>query len=149
MPNIIYRIDMNRILQFRFETGGSNFEVLEITPSKWVRWKCVAGPDQWVDTRAYFEIAQEDCETVLLFKHCVWRKETERMHRCGTFWASFLIGLKDLLDGGQGGSSDRAIIESVGSLNRPVRGALDLNNSYIAMINTRNYFLQFSNNPCN
>ena len=88
-------------LQFRFETGGSDFQVLELTSPKRVRWKCVAGPDQWIDTRVYFDIVQEDGETILLFKHCGWREETEFMHHCSTSWASFLIGLKEL-DGGQG-----------------------------------------------
>ena len=37
---------VGNVLQFRFETGGSDFEVLELTPPKRVRWKCVAGPEQ-------------------------------------------------------------------------------------------------------
>ena len=93
---------VGNVLQFRFETGGSDFEVLELTPPKRVRWKCVAGPEQWVDTRVYFDIIQEEGETILLFKHCGWRDETEYMHHCSTSWASFLLGLKELLDGGQG-----------------------------------------------
>ena len=75
---------------------------LVMTPPKRVRWKCVASPDQWIDTHVYSDIVQENGETELLFKHCGWREEPEFMHHSRTSWASFLIGLKDLLDGGQG-----------------------------------------------
>jgi uncharacterized protein YndB with AHSA1/START domain len=94
--------EVGKVLQFRFAPGGSDFEVLELTRPKRVRWKCVAGPEQWIDTRVYFDIMQEEGETILLFKHCGWREETEYMHHRSTSWASFLIGLKELLDGGQG-----------------------------------------------
>jgi len=90
------------ILQFRFGNGGPDFEVLELTPPTRVRWKCVAGPEEWIDTRIHFDISQQDGETVLLFSHCGWREEAEFMHHCNTQWAYFLIGLKHLMEGGQG-----------------------------------------------
>jgi uncharacterized protein YndB with AHSA1/START domain len=61
---------VGNVLQFRFETGGSDFEVLDLTPPMRVRWKCVAGPQQWIYTRVYFDIMQEEGETILLIKHC-------------------------------------------------------------------------------
>jgi len=90
------------VLQFRFGKGGPDFQVLELTPPTRVRWKCVAGPEEWIDTRIHFDISQQDGETVLLFKHCGWRAEVEFMHHCSTQWAYFLIGLKQLVEVGQG-----------------------------------------------
>jgi len=93
---------VGNVLQFRFETGGPDFEVLKLTYPTRVRWKCVAGLDQWIDTRVYFDIVHEDGETVLLFKHCGRHEEMEFMHHFSTSWAFFLIGLKSLFEGGEG-----------------------------------------------
>ena len=68
----------------------------------WLRWKCVAGSKEWIDTQIHFAINRQEGETVLLFKHCGWREEVEFMHHCSTQWAYFLIGLRQLLEGGQG-----------------------------------------------
>ena len=40
------------VLQFRFAEGGPDFEVLELTPFSRVRWKCAAGPPEWLDTNS-------------------------------------------------------------------------------------------------
>jgi hypothetical protein len=90
------------VLQFRFGKGGPDFQVLELAPPTRVRWKCVAGPAEWIDTHVHFDISHQYGEMVLLFKHCGWREEAEFMHHCSTQWAYFLIGLKQLLEVGQG-----------------------------------------------
>ena len=93
---------VGRILQFRFGKEGPDFEVLELTPSTRVRWKCVAGAQEWIDTCIQFDINSQEGETVLRFKHCGWREEVEYMFHCSTRWAYFLIGLRQLLEGGGG-----------------------------------------------
>jgi len=90
------------ILQLRFGKGGPDFQILELSPPTRVRWKCMTGPAEWIDTHIHFDIRQQDGEIVLLFKHCGWREEVEFMHHCSTQWAYFLIGLKQLLEVGQG-----------------------------------------------
>ena len=90
------------ILQFRFDAGGPDFEVLELAPDERVRWRCVSGSEDWIDTRIRFEISEQDGETALLFKHEGWREETEFMHHCSTQWAYFLVGSRKLLEGGMG-----------------------------------------------
>jgi uncharacterized protein YndB with AHSA1/START domain len=93
---------VGRIVQFRFGKEGPDFEVLELTPGTRVRWKCVAGAQEWVDTRIQFDINSQEGETVLRFKHCGWREEGEYMYHCSTRWAYFLLGLRQLLEGGEG-----------------------------------------------
>ncbi len=68
-------------LQFRFGRESLDFEVLELTPGTRVRWKCVAGAQEWIDTRIQFDINSQEGETVLRFKHCAWREEVERAAR--------------------------------------------------------------------
>ncbi len=77
------------------------------------------GPGQRIDTRVYFDIMQEDGETILLFKHCGWREEEEIefMHH-GTSWATCLIVLRNCLMAAREDHLDRATVVSAGGLNR-------------------------------
>lgn len=90
------------VLHFAFGKGGPDFQVLELASPTRVCWKCVAGPDEWLDTRIQFDISRQHGETVLLFTHGGWREEAEFMHHCSTQWAYFLIGLKQFVESGQG-----------------------------------------------
>jgi uncharacterized protein YndB with AHSA1/START domain len=88
-----------------FYFGGPDaaavMEVTELTPPTRVRWRCVEGPAEWLDTTIDFELAQHGDETVVLFTHGGWREPVEFMHHCSTRWAYFLIGLRAGLGGGK------------------------------------------------
>jgi uncharacterized protein YndB with AHSA1/START domain len=75
-------------------------EVAELVPGRRVAWRCVQGPDEWVDTTLTFDLSGSDGETVVLFSHADWREPVEFMHHCSTKWAYFLLGLKAGLEGG-------------------------------------------------
>ena len=75
-------------------------EVVEVAPDRIV-WRCIAGPDEWVDTTLTFELSHQDGETVVLFTHAGWREAVPFEAHCSTKWAFFLLGLKALLEGGE------------------------------------------------
>jgi uncharacterized protein YndB with AHSA1/START domain len=100
--NVSGESKVGNVLHFHFSKGGPDFQVLELQPNKKVEWKCIQGPKEWVDTHIEFYISEQDGETILLFKHSGWREEVEFMHHCSTQWAYFLIGLKKLLEAGEG-----------------------------------------------
>lgn len=75
-------------------------EVVELSPDTRVRWRCVGGPQEWVDTTVTFDLRYCEDETVVSFVHGDWREPTELMHHCSTKWATFLIGLRSGLEGG-------------------------------------------------
>ncbi|MBS1883437.1 MAG: SRPBCC domain-containing protein [Actinobacteria bacterium] len=89
-------------LAVRFRDGGDPaavFEVVGREPRR-VAWRCVEGPDEWIDTVIAFALAaREDGGTTLLFTHEGWREETEFMHGCSTNWAAYLISLKSGAEG--------------------------------------------------
>ena len=66
-----------------------------------IEWRCVEGPDEWVDTRFTFELERQGEETIVLFTHADWREAVPFQAHCSTKWAYFLLGLKALLEGGQ------------------------------------------------
>jgi len=76
-------------------------EVTGVTPGRQVRWRCVAGPAEWVGTQLTFDLQPADGETVLLFTHADWREPGEFMHHCSTKWGYFMLGLKAWLEGGK------------------------------------------------
>lgn len=77
-------------------------KVLEVEPSRRVRWEVVGGPEDWLGTTITFDIKVEGQHTVILFTHRGWATESEHMHHCSTKWAAFLLSLKDYLETGTG-----------------------------------------------
>jgi uncharacterized protein YndB with AHSA1/START domain len=88
----------------RFQFGqperSVTMQVVEAKPAERVTWRCVSGPDEWVDTTIDFQLHDDGDETVVVFTHGGWREPVEFMHHCSTKWAVFLVGLKQGLDGG-------------------------------------------------
>ena len=86
-----------------FYFGGpdkaAGMEVVESVPDERVVWRCVEGPDEWVDTTFTFDISIDDGDTVLMFTNTGWREPVSFMHHCSTKWAYFLLGLKATLEG--------------------------------------------------
>lgn len=76
-------------------------EISDLTPTHHVEWHCVQGADEWVGTTLTFDLTSLEDETVLLFTHAGWREPGEVMHHCSTKWASYLLGLKAWLEGGE------------------------------------------------
>lgn len=54
------------------------------------------------DTRGSCDLKQEGEQTTVLFKHQGWKEQSEFMHHCSTKWASFLLSMKSLIEGGKG-----------------------------------------------
>lgn len=75
------------------------FELAE-KDSGQIVWRCVDGPDDWIDTRVSYVLRpREDGGTTLLFSHEGWRQENEFMHGCSTNWGSYLMSLKSGAEG--------------------------------------------------
>ncbi len=90
------------VLQFRFGGGCFDMKVLELKPSKRVRWQVVDGPEEWLGTKISFDLKQNGDWTIVLFKHQGWKQPVEFMRHCSTKWAVFLLSLKSLLESGKG-----------------------------------------------
>jgi len=90
-------------LEFSF--GGSEpdllMEVTDLIPGRRVGWRCVKGPDEWLDTTYVFDLTSSGGETTVLFTNAGWRDPAEFMHHCSTKWAYFLLGLRAGLQGGE------------------------------------------------
>lgn len=91
------------LLQFRFPpVGGFDIEVIEAVPSERVRWRVVAGPDEWIGTTITWSLSQDDDFAIVMFSHDGWGAEVPFMYHCSTKWAVFLMSLKSLIEIGKG-----------------------------------------------
>jgi uncharacterized protein YndB with AHSA1/START domain len=91
---------------FRAETGDIKgkmvMEVLELNPGKAVKWRCIDGPDEWIDTQISFDLSQHDDQVIIIFGHRNWRESIEFMAHCSTKWAVFLLSLREYVETGKG-----------------------------------------------
>jgi uncharacterized protein YndB with AHSA1/START domain len=90
-------------LEFSFGGPGriAGMQIVDRQPGRRVGWRCVKGPDEWLDTTITFDLEAVGDETVLLFTNAGWRESVEFIHHCTTKWAYYLLGLKASLEGGK------------------------------------------------
>ncbi|HQU00649.1 MAG TPA: hypothetical protein PLG60_09115 [Acidimicrobiales bacterium] len=67
-----------------------------------MRWRVVAGPDEWLDRSVEWVLREEDGFTIIMCRHLGWREPVALVHHCSTTWAVFLLSLKSLLETGTG-----------------------------------------------
>jgi uncharacterized protein YndB with AHSA1/START domain len=88
-------------LSIHFSEGGRAAAVMEIladTPEQIV-WRCVEGPEDWLETRITFSLKPAADGTTLLFEHAGWRQPNEFMGGCTTNWGAYLKSLKSGAEG--------------------------------------------------
>jgi len=91
------------------EIGSMNMEVTALDPGKKVQWKFTAGPEEWINTNAVFELHEEGDYTIVLFSHLGWREAVEFMAHCSMKWGIFMMSLKQLVETGKGKPSPNDI----------------------------------------
>jgi uncharacterized protein YndB with AHSA1/START domain len=123
-PNTRATATVNSVARFPF--GNSYFKEMKITalrPFELVKWHCIQGTDEWIDTDLSFQLMvadkrtlanshpemggqaeqqQDDAFTVLIFQHNNWKAYTPMFAECSFTWGRFLRSLKLLCETGQG-----------------------------------------------
>lgn len=90
------------VIAFRFGGGGPDMSVEKANENE-VIWRCVSGPEEWLDTTIEFRFQKnEDGHTALYFTPRGWAEESPFHYHCSMKWASFLLSLKEYLELGQG-----------------------------------------------
>jgi uncharacterized protein YndB with AHSA1/START domain len=74
----------------------------ELKPNERVAWTCVAGSEEWNETKITFDLSEENGETVVRFGHRGWREASDFLAHCSYRWAYFLRSLKKYLQEGEG-----------------------------------------------
>jgi len=77
-------------------------EVVDLVPGKLVKWRCIKGFHDWLDTVMTFELESHPKGTILLFHHEGWKAYSNEFASCSFDWALFLRSLKWLCETGKG-----------------------------------------------
>ena len=100
-------------ITFRFRAdngdikGEMTMEAWELDAGKSVKWRCVAGPEEWIGTDVTFDLSQEDDQCIVIFGHRNWREAGEFMAHCSMKWATFLLSLREYVETGKGKPAPR------------------------------------------
>ena len=110
----------------RFPFGNGYFKEMKITgirPPKSVQWLCMAGSEEWMGTRLFFELEHGDKRdllasqpemqdqleqhgadegTLLTFRHEGWKEYSAMFAECSYTWGRFLNSLKLFCETGVG-----------------------------------------------
>jgi uncharacterized protein YndB with AHSA1/START domain len=95
-------------IDFHFDTpsgerlGSATMQVEALDPVRQVRWRCLAGPPEWIGTQIVFDLREDEGWTIVRFAHREWREASEFTEHCSMKWATFLSSLKSLVETGRG-----------------------------------------------
>jgi uncharacterized protein YndB with AHSA1/START domain len=92
---------VGEVIEFRFNGNGPDMKVIKIANNH-VEWKCIAGPEEWINTHIIFRVEETDEEVLIYFSHEGWASISEFHHHCSMKWAVFLLSLKNYLEEGEG-----------------------------------------------
>jgi uncharacterized protein YndB with AHSA1/START domain len=110
----------------RFPFGPKYFkemEIMELKPNEEVKWICIKGAEEWIDTTITFKLQSADKEallnahpeitdqlqqnsgddvTLLIFHHDNWNEYSAMFAECNYTWGRFLRSLKLFCETGKG-----------------------------------------------
>jgi uncharacterized protein YndB with AHSA1/START domain len=90
---------------FAFDRGAVTFtmRVEELRVPALVKWRCIAGPPEWVGTTVAFELSPTpEGSTRLNFRHLGFRSTEGGLGRYSYSWAGYLWSLKELVEKSEG-----------------------------------------------
>jgi uncharacterized protein YndB with AHSA1/START domain len=92
------------IVDFTFRGDfNPDMKITSMTPSREVRWKCVAGHDKWQDNTFAFELGESDGFTQLKFTQLYAKELSDEDYGTYNFnWGYYLQSLKEYCETGQG-----------------------------------------------
>jgi uncharacterized protein YndB with AHSA1/START domain len=123
-PGSIAKAELNSIARFPFGDGYfKEMKIEELEPG-FIKWKCIKGDAEWLDTTLSFrleegdeqmlltshpevrgqveQIEKQEINTLLIFHHDNWKNYTPMFAECNYTWALFLRSLKLLCETGKG-----------------------------------------------
>jgi uncharacterized protein YndB with AHSA1/START domain len=82
--------------------NGPDMKVTDLKKNQLVKWTCVGDPGEWVGTEFTFALKEENGQVNLRFTQAKWKNVTDSLAFCSTKWATYLMGLKELIETGTG-----------------------------------------------
>jgi hypothetical protein len=93
---------INSIAEFGFDSIVTKMQIVKLEADRRVEWTCVAGPEEWIGTRLYFDLVPERNFTILRFGQTGWQNASDFYCHCNCKWSYFLHSLKSFVENGKG-----------------------------------------------
>ena len=90
------------VIHVSADGGGFQMQVADFAVHRFVHWKCIGGPREWIGTEVRFTLDARPEQTMVMFTHTGWREPSESMHHSSTKWATFLLSLKNWIERSEG-----------------------------------------------
>ncbi|RYY72169.1 MAG: SRPBCC domain-containing protein [Chitinophagaceae bacterium] len=87
------------VLTFHYGEGSHQMKVVILDRDKQVRWACITGSPEWLETTVDFFIEDNVKKCVLQFAHNGWREQTKFFYECDKVWAGCVADIKKLAEG--------------------------------------------------
>ena len=124
-PGATANAEINSLARFPFGDGYfKEMKIVELTPGQFVKWNCVKGDKEWLDTALTFrletgndktllnshpeikgqieQLGESENITLLIFHHENWKDYTPMFAECNYTWGRFLWSLKLFCETGKG-----------------------------------------------
>ena len=103
-------IKTGTVIHFRFGVKGStDMKVIKAETNKRLEWECVGGGTEWLGTKFFFDLTEENNKTVLRFGQTGWKEATDFYMHCNCRWAYYLLSMKSYVEKGKGTPFPEAI----------------------------------------
>jgi uncharacterized protein YndB with AHSA1/START domain len=89
-------------IYFRFGEHGRIDVTVEENKDGFVLWRVIDAADDWIGTHLEFKIVDDKGQNRMMFRHTGWGEEAPFFHHCSTKWATFLLSMRDMVEGGTG-----------------------------------------------
>jgi uncharacterized protein YndB with AHSA1/START domain len=100
---VVAKPAVGSMAEFRFgDRYHAGMRILALEPPGRVEWLCVSGDDEWVGTRLAFDLEKRGDQTLLRFRHGLWRDATDFYASCNFNWGHYLASLKSYCETGRG-----------------------------------------------
>ena len=88
------------VATFGFGNPGNltRMRIERLEEPRLVKWRCIGGPAEWVNTDVIFRLTEEPDGTVVRFQHLKWKSLDGFLPHCSYKWAFFLRSLKFYLE---------------------------------------------------
>jgi uncharacterized protein YndB with AHSA1/START domain len=123
-PDTVAKAEAGSIARFAFgPTYFKEMKITELKPRELVKWTCITGADEWIDTTLTFKLEAGDKKavlnshpeltdqiqqqnnsnvTLLILQHEDWKDYTPMYAECNFTWGQFLRSLKLFCETGEG-----------------------------------------------
>lgn len=87
------------VLRFNFNDSFHEMKVILLEKDKHVRWECIQGPPEWLETIVDFFIEDNVKKCTLHFAHNGFKEQTKFFRECDEAWRNYVAAIKKVAEG--------------------------------------------------